>query len=90
MHYHVMSGPRRKTAVTSLKFQDKMEGITAFINMAKVIWAHLEAPPPHKEIKKSKTISIIRMQDEATKLVFVYCNRDNCDESDNLEFKIQL
>ena len=90
-HYHVMSGLRgTKMVTTSIKFKDRMEGITTFIAMAKIIWAHLEVPPPHEEIKMNEKVSIIQMQDEEHRLVFAYCNFDNCDEDDHLELKLQL
>ncbi len=74
---------------SSFKFKDRMEGISTFISMAKVIWADQEFPPPHEQIRLSEKISMIRMQDAKSRLAFLYC--DNiCDDDDNLEFKLEL
>ena len=89
MHYHVVSGPRGSKVPSTLKFKDRMEGISAFIEMAKIIFNYMEAPPPYEQIRISEKVSIIRMQDKLNRIVFVYC--DNiCDDDDNLEFKLEL
>ena len=91
MHYHVMSGQRgARVPTTVLRFADRMEGIISFIKMAKITWSHLETPPQHEEIRVNDNISIIRMRDKKYRLVFVYCNHDNCDEDDPLQLKIRL
>lgn len=91
MHYHIFSGPRSsKIPDTSLRFKDRMEGIAVFIDMAKVLWANQETPPPYEQIKKTDKMSLIRVQDERHRLVFVYCDYDNCDDDDHLELKLRL
>lgn len=90
MHYHVISGPRSSKSPSSiLKFKDRMEGISIFIEMAKVLFNAYENPPPYEQIKINEKISIIRMQDAQQRIVFVYCD-NNCDDDDNLEFKLEL
>jgi len=90
MHYHILSGKRgEKMPSTLLKFKDRMEGISTFIEMAKVIWAHQEFPPKHEQINVNPNVSMIRMQDRTHRLAFVYC-ANNCDDNDNLEFKLEL
>jgi len=90
VHYHVFSGPRgEKMPSTMLKFTDRMEGISSFISMAKIIWVHQEFPPEHEQITINPRVSMIRMQDRYHRLAFVYCS-NNCDDDDNLEFKLEL
>lgn len=90
MHYHVVSGLRGERIPSStFKFKDRMEGISTFIGMAKVIWADQENPPAYEQIKLNDKVSIIRMQDAKHRLAFVYCS-NVCDDDDNLEFKLEL
>lgn len=89
MHYHVVSGARGTKSPTVLKFKDRMEGIFTFIEMAKVMFSYLETPPPYEQKKLNAKISIIRMQDERNRIVFVYCD-NNCDDDDQLELKLDF
>lgn len=90
MHYHVISGQRgNRMPSSTFKFKGRMEGISTFISMAKVIWADQEAPPAHEQIKLNEKVSMIRMQDAKNRLAFLYCS-NNCDDDDNLEFKLEL
>jgi hypothetical protein len=90
MHYHVVAGLRGiRIPSSSFKFKDRMEGISTFIEMAKVIWADQEIPPAHEQIKLNEKISMIRMQDAKNRLAFLYCSNE-CDDDNNLEFKLEL
>lgn len=88
-HYHIFSGKRGSKNPTCLKFKDRMEGITTFISMTKVLFNYLETPPAFEQLKINEKMSVIRIQDRLNRIIFAYCN-NTCDDDDVLDLKLNL